>query len=99
VRTPDGVLYLYNQPGRLLRIRPARSGDAPVAGDAPFVLDATFTQRMPNDPAPDRIWVDPAGRIVFACQRNRLSILFPAGHIPHAILTLMPAEQQEDPGP
>ena len=79
LRTKDGRLYLFNQPGRLLRI-------AETGNDAePFKLEATFTRNIPNTSKPTRIWLDPAGRIDFAWD-NRLAITFPEGYIPHDIL-------------
>jgi hypothetical protein len=83
VQTPNGLLFLYNQPGRLLRIRP-------TPGEAePFKLEATFTKDIPNSDAPVRIWLDPAGRIDFITEDNLLTITFPDGHIPKEISRMM----------
>ena len=79
LRTHDGRLYLYNSPGRLLRI--AETPDA----IEPFKIEATFTRNIPSARTPTRIWLDPAGRIDFAWD-NRLAITFPEGYIPHDIL-------------
>ena len=90
IRTPDGLLFLFNQPGRVLRLRPT-----PDAAE-PFILEATFTRNIPNTDHPARIWLDPAGRIIIASEGNHLSILFPAGHIPTAIREMMPADHGSD---
>lgn len=86
VRTPDGLLFLYNQPGRILRIRP--TPDEPE----PFVLEATFTRNIPSVDEVTRLWVDPAGRIIMA-YGNKLAIMFPAGYIPTEIARKMPKGQ------
>ena len=74
----SGKLFLFNQPGRVLRI--ARVAD----GSEPFVVDATFTRNIPSAIHPTRIWLDPAGRIDIAWG-NHLTLLFPDGYIPKAI--------------
>lgn len=88
VRTKDGLLFLFNQPGRVLRIRPTPDGAEP------FVVDAVFTRKIPNSP-PTRIWVDPFDRIIIAHEGTKLAILFPQGYIPPAIANLMPASELE----
>lgn len=90
IRTADGLLFLYNQPGRLLRIRPT------PAAPEPFELQATFTHAIPSTDRVARMWLDRAGRIVFAYDDHYLTILFPSGHIPRPIATLMPVDQLED---
>ena len=75
IRTADGRLYLFNQPGRILRIKPT-----PAAAE-PFTIEATFTRNVPVVSDPTRIWLDPAGRIIMA-HENQLAIMFPSGYIP-----------------
>ncbi len=82
IQTNDGLLFLYNQPGRLLRIH-STPGQA-----EPFKLEATFTRDIPNTDRPARIWLDPAGRIDFVSD-NILTVTFPNGHIPPAISRMM----------
>ncbi|MGH7178899.1 MAG: hypothetical protein ACREJC_16100 [Tepidisphaeraceae bacterium] len=72
-------LFLFNQPGRVLRIRQL------PGGSEPFAVDATFVRNIPNVDHVTRLWMDPAGRIVMAYEGNRLSILFPTGRIPPEI--------------
>ena len=84
MRTDDGLLFLYNAPGRLLRLRPT-----PAAAD-PLALEATFTQDLPDD-VPTRVWLDPAGRIDFAVAGHQLTVTFPAGRIPKPIAEMIPA--------
>ena len=89
LRTPDGLLFLFNQPGRVLRIRP-------TPGEAePFTLEATFTRRIPSVSRPKRIWLDPAGRICVVDAR-RVILFFPQGFIPPKIRDLMPVERSEN---
>jgi hypothetical protein len=83
LQTADGLLFLFNQPGRLLRIR-----STPTAAE-PFKLEAVFTKDIPNTDHPARIWLDPAGRIVFVTNDNILSVAFPAGNIPREIARMM----------
>ena len=91
VKTEDGRLFLFNQPGRVLRIKPT-----PEAAE-PFVVDATFTRNVPNVDAPSRVWLDPAGRIIIAYE-NKLAILFPEGYVPPAIRGLMSDADEMDEG-
>jgi hypothetical protein len=83
IRTGDGKLFLFNQPGRVLRIAPTPDGPEP------FKIEATFTKDIPNSDRPARIWLDPLGRIDIAYNANCLAILFPSGHIPTEISQMM----------
>ena len=83
VRTNDGLLFLFNQPGRVLRIRPTPDGAEP------FELEATFTRNVPSADPITRVWLDPAGRIIMA-YGTKLAIMFPQGYIPPAIAKLLP---------
>jgi hypothetical protein len=89
VHTPDGLLFLYNQPGRMLRIRPTPDEVEP------FVLEATFTRDVPSADDVTRLWVDPAGRMIMA-YGNKLAITFPAGYIPPEIADKMATRQAMD---
>jgi hypothetical protein len=92
LRTSNGILFLFNQPGRVLRIRPTPDESEP------FTVEATFTRKIPSIEKPRRIWLDPAGRIVVADAR-RLVIFFPQGFIPPRIRDMMPLEKDEDAEP
>jgi hypothetical protein len=81
--TPDGLLFLFNQPGRVLRIKPT-----PGAAE-PFELQATFTTDIPNTEHPTRIWLDPVGRIDMVYDGKVLAVMFPSGHIPPEISQMM----------
>jgi hypothetical protein len=83
IRTGDGKLFLFNQPGRVVRIAPTPDGPEP------FKVEATFTKDIPNVDQPARIWLDPLGRIDIAYNANCLAILFPSGHIPTEISQMM----------
>jgi hypothetical protein len=89
VRSQDGTLFLFNQPGRVLRIR---WSDDEEAGE-PFALDATFTRNIPDVKNPTRIWLDPFDRIVMA-HASQLTILFPKGYVPPVMSNLMTARDE-----
>lgn len=78
VQTKEGKLFLFNQPGRVLRIGRV------TTGNGSYQLEATFTHDIPTVTNPTRIWLDPADRIDIAWG-SRLAILFPQGYIPRAI--------------
>lgn len=82
IRANDGKLFLFNQTGRVLRIAKTPQGSEP------FKLEATFTHKIPTMNHPHRIWLDPAGRIIMAWDKQ-LAILFPTGYIPPAIAEKM----------
>ena len=85
IEAGESRLFLFNEPGRVVRIKPD------PAARTPFVVEAIFTDKIPNG-AVRRIWLDPAGRIVIACDGNRLAILFPDGSIPQKIAMKMPGK-------
>ncbi|QOV87822.1 hypothetical protein [Humisphaera borealis] len=85
----DARLFLFNRAGRVLRIKPTPDGIEP------FLLEETFTQNIPEDERPRRIWVDPDGRIVLAFEK-RLAILFPQGFIPTPIRRMMDLGEDDD---
>jgi len=78
VEDRQGKLFLFNQPGRLLRL--AARDDA----NESFKIEATFTRDIPNV-AVRRMWIDPAGRLVLVHAANGLSICFPTGEVPQGI--------------
>jgi hypothetical protein len=85
LKVKDGRLFLFNQPGRAVAIRPT------PGGDEPFSLQALFSKHIPAIDAPTRIWLDPAGRIDIVYDGNKLTVLFPEGRIPKDIATMIPA--------
>jgi hypothetical protein len=89
IRTEDGKLFLFNAPGRVVRIAPNDANEI-----EPFKVEAVFTNRIPSEKI-RRIWLDPAGRIVIAYAENRLAFLFPGGRIPSEIAKLMLASERE----
>jgi hypothetical protein len=90
VRAGDDRLFLFNAPGRVLRIK-----QTPDAAE-PFKLVATFTRRIPSVEHPIRIWVDPAGRIIMLAEPDHLLVTFPTGRIPTNIAELMPAAELKE---
>lgn len=91
VRAGENRLFLYNAAGRLLRIKQNQADSS-----EPFQLEATFTRRIPNVDAPNRLWVDRSGRIIFAVHGNVLAICFPEGRIPKEIMNIVPAKELEE---
>ena len=71
-----GHLFLFNNPGSIIRIRPT-----PGAAQ-PFVIEAVFNKNIPPFADPRRIWLDPAGRIAVAYDQSHLAIIFPSGQVP-----------------
>jgi hypothetical protein len=90
VEAGQGKLFLFNQPGRVLRI--SRNPDNHTE---PFKIEATFTKHLPTIRHPVRIWLDPAGRIDIVWD-HRLTILFPQGYVPRAISDKMLNEGETD---
>ncbi len=88
-----GLLFLFNAPGRIVRIRPTPDDDEP------FRVDGVFTRTVPNDADPQRIWMDPADRICIAHGGNTITVFFTIGRIPPAISEKMRPEDfpPEDP--
>jgi hypothetical protein len=89
MRTSEGFLFLYNQPGRIVRIKPTPDGPEP------FIVEAVFTHRVPQPEKLQRIWLDPAERIVMCYDKHFLAIMFPQGRIPRDIVVLVPAKDLE----
>lgn len=85
----DKRLFLFNRTGRVLRLK-----STPDAAE-PFALEATFTQNIPDDERPKRIWLDPAGRIVMAYEK-RVAILFPQGYLPVGIRRMMDMDEDDE---
>jgi hypothetical protein len=71
-----GRLYLFNNSGNIIRLRPT-----PGAAQ-PFVVEAVFTKNIPPFQDIRRIWLDPAGRIALAYDQSHLAIIFPTGQVP-----------------
>jgi hypothetical protein len=90
LRAGEARLFLFNTPGRALRLR-----ETPDERE-PFKLEATFTRHIPNDDEVNRLWLDPAGRIVIAYGGNALAICFPSGRIPPEIAKLLTAKQLQE---
>ena len=86
----DGRLFLFNSPGRVVRLSPTPDSTEP------FKHDATFSHKIPSTDAISRIWLDPANRIIIAHDTKQLAICFPSGVIPQSIAELMPAGEQDD---
>jgi hypothetical protein len=82
-RVDERTFFLFNQPGRVLRIARQPAGSA-----EPFKLEAVFTHEIPNTDTAQRIWLDPSGRICIALS-GELRILFPDGQVPPELARMM----------
>lgn len=82
-------LFLFNSPGRVVRLR--RQFDKPE----PLKIDAIFSRNIPGTDI-RRIWKDPAGRIVIAYGGDELAILFPSGRISYEMSNMIPARELRD---
>jgi hypothetical protein len=72
----EGHLYLFNNPGSIIRLRPT-----PTAAQ-PFGVEAIFNKNIPPFQDIRRVWLDPAGRIAVAYEQSHLAIIFPGGQVP-----------------
>ena len=86
-----GRLFLFNRPGRVVRIEPTE-GDA----DQPYEVIGVFTEQIPGA-VPRRVWVDPAGRVCAAYFGDTVVVMWPDGQVPAPIRQMMPAERREEP--
>ncbi len=82
----DGHLFLFNDAGRAVRL-------TDNATHTEVIVDGAFTKGLPAEAT--RIWKDPANRIAIVSKENHLTILFPEGHIPVALVPLVPPERGE----
>jgi hypothetical protein len=80
-------LFLFNQAGRVIRLKKTPQAAQPLA------IEAIFTRQVPAPQQVQRIWLDPAGRIDMAFDEHELAIMFPSGEVPPAIATKMPQDQ------
>jgi len=85
----DDRLFLFNEPGRIVRLRPQ-----PAPATQPFKVDATFAHNIPNE-EPTRMWVDPANRLVIVHDGNQAAICFPAGVVPEAMADKIPGDTKD----
>jgi hypothetical protein len=83
-------LFLYNQAGRMLRIK------ATPGGAEPYVIEATFSRRIPNVEDVTRMWVDPHGRICMVWGGTNLAVLFPQGYIPNEMRNMLPTSDLDE---
>jgi hypothetical protein len=90
----QGHLFLFNSTGRIARIR-ATPGAA-----EPFVLEAVFSEHVPDFQNIRRIWCDPAGRIAVAYESSHLALIFPTGQVPPEIEDkILPQDLRRIDGP
>jgi hypothetical protein len=75
----QGHFFLLNSIGRIVRLR------ATPNGSAPFILEAVFSDHVPDLHDIKRVWLDPAGRIDVAYADSYLILIFPTGQIPREI--------------
>jgi hypothetical protein len=83
----QGRLFLFNRPGRVVRIEPV--GDP----GEPLEVIGVFDEQIPGA-TPRRVWVDPLGRICAAYFGDTVAVMWPDGEIPGPIRQLMPAKRR-----
>ena len=82
-----GRIFLFNRPGRVVRIEPASEGGEP------YEVVGVFDEQIPSA-VPRRVWVDPAGRICAAYFGDTVAVMWPDGQVPEPIRRLMPAQRR-----
>jgi hypothetical protein len=87
IRSNEGLIFLFNQPGRVVRIKPTPNEPEPYA------VEEVFTNRIPNTDKIQRVWLDRANRIAIAYEKNKLAILFPAGRVPKDLALMILAKE------
>ena len=87
----EGRLFLFNRPGRVVRI--ART----PGGPEPFKVEAVFADEMLPGAPPQHVWLDPAGRICAIYLGNRVAVMWPDGRVPGSIRQKMPAKIHRRP--
>ena len=85
----DDRLFLFNSPGRVIRLR------RQFEKLEPFKIDAVFSRNIPGADV-RRIWKDPAGRLVIASNGNELAVCFPSGRISYEMSNMIPARDLRD---
>ena len=87
-----GRLFLFNRPGRVVRIDPT-----PESLD-PFEIASVFDEGIPGA-VPRRVWIDPAGRLCAAYFGDTVVVMWPDGQIPPSIRQLIPAKRRGGTSP
>ena len=87
-----GRLFLFNRPGRVVRI------DATPRELEPFEVAGVFDEDVPGA-VPRRVWIDPAGRLCAAYFGDTVVVMWPDGQIPPSIRQLIPAKRREGTSP
>ena len=88
----QGRLFVFNRPGRVVRIEPADAGSA-----EPFKVVATFDDPQIPAATPRRVWIDPAGRICALFFNDSVVVMWPDGHVPASIREKIPSQNRYDP--
>ncbi len=83
----EGRLFLFNRPGRVVRLKPTPEADAP------FEVEAVFEDELPGA-QPHRVWLDPAGRICATYFGSTVAVMWPDGQVPASIRQKMPARRR-----
>ena len=86
-----GRIFLFNRPGRVVRIDPAPDGSF-----GSFEVAATFEDPQIPAATPRRVWIDPAGRICALFFNDSVTVMWPDGRVPPSIREKIPSQQRYD---
>ena len=85
-----GRLFLFNRPGRVVRIERAKEADEP------FQVVGVFDKSQLPSATPRRVWMDPAGRLCALYFDDSVAVMWPDGRVPPAMREKMPVESGDD---
>ena len=88
-----GRVFLFNRPGRVVRIDPTREGAA-----EPFEVAGVFEPSSMPTAAPRRAWIDPSGRLCALFFDDTVTVMWPEGRVPPSIREKMPVEDRYQRG-
>ena len=86
-----GRLFLFNRPGRVVRIEPTQPGAA-----EPLRVVASFEDPQIPAATPRHVWIDPAGRLCALFFNDSVVVMWPDGRVPSSIRDKMPSQQRYD---
>ena len=85
-----GRLFLFNRPGRVVRIEPTEPGSP-----QPYEVIGVFDEQIPGA-VPRRVWIDPVGRVCAAYFGDTIVVMWPDGQVPAPIRQMMPAPRRDE---
>ena len=86
----EGRLFLFNRPGRVVRLDPPKD-----ASGEPFEVAGVFDKPQLPSATPRRVWIDPAGRLCALYFDDAVAVMWPGGRVPGAMREKMPVDPTE----